>query len=428
MPRTRGGARRAPPSQLLENFGLEKVPDLRRGKRYIPREGSIDPDLAMPGHGQSGPGCGDPFTAYCSIDSSHPKKCGRHQCATRNCPQCGRIRERTEPPIEAVVDAEERGPEFPQRGAWASKVVRNVCQRADFSYQSELHRSLPFGNGRLDTDGHRMDQRTPRIYHCVLSPRPRAWGYTRREESELRAQAVTIARERGLAGFELWMHAYRHDGGNATSASSYNRLGLHYHLIGVSRWAMMGPPLRAVRGRPPEAASEDHKLHAFDGKAWGPLRSRRVPLLDWVWKVVWFAQSTGHGMMVRNLERNQTSLKTGSAFANYLRRVVEYLFHHCTYYNAHRHPEDGPYGKPVFVRTPGRHATPASMAYGRFRERRPKDNHPDEQRLYDAVEAVWWPLRPRCGVCGSAMVEVYDDPDCPAARLLARIMTPQLRH
>lgn len=453
MPPTRVKRRRQA-NKPLEGFGLRGAEDdARRGHQRLPKPGWVDPDLTMPGQGDPAPGCGDFYTSSCSADYSHPTERGLHQCATRNCPHCAKAaprQRRIDGPMELEGDdkvfyacgcstdasgpvpifvecqAHRRHPEepgYPDRGAWMTKKIRDVCGRIDFGYRRELRRPTPDGNGRLDTNGHQMDLRTPRIYSGMISVPPRRFGYTRAEERALRRRATKALKRQGLSDIQIWAHAFRHDGSEETTPTAYNKLGLHYHFLGLSRWAMLGELQQPARGRPP-LETDAKRRHAFDGKRWTPIKSRRVPMEGWVWKVIWFAQPMGRGMMVRNLEHGTTDVKTGLGFANYLKRIVEYNFHHATFYNAHYHPEDGPYGQPRFVRTPGRYATPSSMPYGRLRDGEPAEGHEDHD-VWKDVDAVWGAPKPACSVCGAPMIELYDDPLSPAARLMARIQVPR---
>lgn len=435
---------------MLDQFGVENVVKTHR------RDGSVrewlvpkgrapgwrDPDLRMPGEKDPPPSCGNPYTAMCSSDWTHPKKRGIHQCATRNCRQCAKVhtpdpmKEPEPAPVALLKELETLAgkelfdeheiPKYPTVGAWINKAVRSVGARLDYTMRLDRMRPMPHGNGRLDVEGHKMDLRTTRMYHATISPEDgaRPWGFTRKEEAERRRQARKIAVERGISNFVLWCHSFRHDGTEETDPNAYTRFGLHYHILGVSRWAMLAPPKKAVRGRPP-ATSPQRTLHAFDGKAWGPIKTRREPMTGWVWKVVWFAQNQGHDLfIVRHLEREKTYRKTTNGFVGYVRRVVQYLFHHATFYDQHRHPTDDPYDKKKvkWVRTPGRHATPSCMAYGATRMPRPKDDDTSaDAEVYRLTVKAWKNPAPCCEQCGSPMVEVFDDPECPAALLMQRI-------
>lgn len=326
--------------------------------------------------------------------------------------------------LDLGIPDPEENPQRPAMGAWLRSAIRTATGQVDYAFRLSLAQGLPKGNGRLDSDGHRMDLRWPRTYHIQISVQPRPFGYTRAEERAVRKKLIKRLCERGMRDFKMWMHPFRHDDSGSDDQASYAKQGLHYHVLGVSRWVMFGELKRAGRGRPAAPKDPARTLHAFDGKHWGPLRSRRVPVppSEAVWKVIWFAQPVGRTFFIRHLSearKDKIVVKTSAGLAAYLQRVVGYLFHHCGFYNAFYVPDEERYGRMTFKRVPGRHATPSVMAYGACRM--PPQQERREDPLWSAIEAAWGSRQPKCDVCGAPMTEVYDEPDGPAACQAARI-------
>lgn len=397
------------PGTSLLNFGatIAHAPRVEPPKP----EGWLDEDHAMIGDGEAGPGCGDPFTEGCmEAWEFHPRKRRTHQCALRACPTCAREDDKA------------------QAGAWLKKKTREFMGEVYFAFRVENARPIPYGNGRLDLNRNRMDLRKPRIFGGVLSPPQKPHGYTRAEVKALTKKANRYLRERGYQGFVLVAHAFRHDETDEPSPEAYNRIGFHWHVVGVARWVMGGAPTVPKRGRP-EEHEEGAQPHLHDArKGWVPINTQRQEVEGWVYKTIWFMEPVGNGwerVLFLSMGGKRIEFFNGGRMQAHLIRTVHYLFHHATYFRGHYTWVENPEfkfdkHKPEMKKevTPGRHPTPSCMAYGLARQQPQND---DERRILDEVQAIWGPqAAPCCEECGAALQRVYDDAESEGAKRYAR--------